>query len=183
MSSLCTSHPIPALVLSLGYKYLPLEGFYCVVTSFSFAGLKAAPKSNQTVQRQQCNLVVSLGNYLTKPICSLSHKLPIKLIVQHPPNPAPFPSSSFQYPSNSYSGSSGKCLHFSLPNPTILLIDVNQKNNSTEPSGLLSPPSSIPALLTARMSQLNRGLRTYSCNSSAVAVMRPNPPQLSAVLF
>lgn len=158
-----------------------------MVPSFSFAGLKAAPKCNQTVQSQQCNLVVSLGNYLTKPllqaICSLSHKLPIKLIVRHPPNPAPFPFSSFQYPSNSYSSSSGKCLHFSLPNPTILLIDMNQRNNSAEPSGPLSPVSSIPALLTARMSQLNLGLWTYSCNSSAVVVMNPNPPQLSAVLF
>lgn len=134
LSSLCTSHPIPALVLSLGYKYLPLERFYCVVPSFSFAGLKAAPKCNQTVQSQQCNLVVSLGNYLTKPffqaIYSLSHKLPIKFIFQHPPNPAPFPFSSFQFPSNSYSSSLGKCLHFSLHNPTILLIDMNQKTTA-----------------------------------------------------
>ena len=101
LSSLCKSHPIPALVLSLGYKYLPLEGFYCVVPSFSFAGLKAAPKCNQTVQSQQCNLVVSLGNYLTKPLFQAIYSLPQithKAYISASPQPGPISFFLFSIP-------------------------------------------------------------------------------------
>ena len=161
---------------------------YCTVPSFSFVGLKAAPKSNQTVQSQQCNPVASSGNHLTKSpfpaIWSLSHKLSIKLMAQHPPNSTPFPFSSFQHSSNSYSSSSGKGLHFSLPNPTILSMYMNQKNNSAEPSGLLSPvSSSIPALLTTRMSQLNRGpliqLQQRGCSGNELT---PTPAVSNSIL-
>lgn len=77
-----------------------------------------------------------------------------------------------------------KGLHFSLLNPTILSIYMNQKNNTAEPSGLLLPKSSsIPALRQARRSQQNLGPLTCGCSNSAVLVTDSALPQLSAILF
>lgn len=154
---------------------------YCIGHFVSSLHLKTTPQSNQTVQSQQCNLVASTGNYLIKTPFLLFSFPWISHKVYGVASLSPISSFFFLYPSNSYSGGG---LHFSLPSHIILSIYMNHKSNTAETSGLLSrATSNIAALLMARMSQLNLGPLTYSCNSSAARVMNSGPPQLSAILF
>lgn len=158
-----------------------------MVPSFSSVHLKAALKSNQTVQTQQCNLVASLGNYLNKsPFLAIS--FPQMIHKAHgaaslPPCPIFF--FLFFIPFKLLLKLFRKKSPFFSPNPAILSIYMNWKNNTAEtirtalPNKQEHSGSSDSQDESAGLRSADMQLQQLSCSGNE---LRPTPAVSNSIL-